>query len=129
MDSPSQEIDNGTIRKFATGATRDTATDKLDYEGFLSPRVLEAFAEYMHTHRKQSDGSLRASDNWQKGIPITEYMKSLWRHFFDLWKSHRGLATPDSKKNILCAIMFNVMGYLHEHLKESANGKETTANP
>jgi len=78
------------IRRFDTGATRDTDEGKLDFEGFLSPLVLERYAQYMNKHRKQSDGKLRDSDNWQKGIPLKAYIKSLWRHFFDLWKIHRG---------------------------------------
>jgi hypothetical protein len=112
------------IRKFDTGATRNVDNNKLDYEGFLSPLALEEFAKYMHSHRIQKDGTLRDSDNWQKGIQKDVYMKSLWRHFFDLWKLHRGLIAinPDTgqdftKEELLCAIMFNVQGYLHEELK------------
>lgn len=102
-----------SIRKFDTGATRDQDTTKLDFEGFLSPIVLERFAAYMHKNRIQSDGSVRASDNWQKGIPKAEYMKSMWRHFFAVWKKHR--AGEDATED-LCALMFNVMGYLFESL-------------
>lgn len=105
------------MREFETGATRDSEENKFDYEGFLSPAVLETFGDYMHTHRKQADGKLRDSDNWQKGIPLTAYMKSMWRHFMDLWKAHRGLPAPP-KKESLCALLFNVMGYLHEELKK-----------
>ena len=108
----------GEIRKFDTGATRDTDMGKYDYEGFLSPLVLERFGEYMNKHRKQSDGSLRDSDNWQKGIPKTAYMKSAFRHFVDWWKEYRGLYTKDGIEEALCALMFNVMGYLHEYLKD-----------
>ena len=57
------------MRNFDTGATRDVDTNKLDFEGFLSPVVLERYAEYMHKNRVQADGNLRDSDNWQKGIP------------------------------------------------------------
>lgn len=113
--------DDGIIRKFETGATRDTAQDKLDYEGFLSPTALKAFAEYMHKNRLQSDGSLRDSDNWQKGIPEDVYMKSMFRHFMAVWESHRGL--NDNMIENLCALFFNVQGMLHELLKES-NGKK-----
>lgn len=82
--------DNGTLRTFASGATRDTASGKLDPEGFLDPLVILAFSEYMDRHRVQSDGSLRASDNWKAGFPRAQTMKSLWRHFLDLWLLHRG---------------------------------------
>jgi len=113
--------DDGTIRKFATGATRDTASDKLDFEGFLSPLALRRFAQYMHKNRLQTDGSLRDGDNWQKGIPQDVYMKSMWRHFFAVWEDHRGLG--DNQIEDLCALMFNVQGMLHELLVKEKNDK------
>ena len=109
------------MREFATGATRDGDETKLDYEGFLSPLVIERFGQYMHEHRKQADGELRSSDNWQKGIPRYEYLKSGWRHFFDLWKfyraSLRGEVVPRKLvEDAACALFFNIQGYLHEWL-------------
>jgi len=106
------------IRQFETGATRDLDDDKLDYEGFLSPIVLRRFAEYMHEHRKTAAG-LRDSDNWQKGIPLDVYMKSLTRHFIEMWLMHRGEEPLDYMDDTICAIMFNAMGYLHVWLKGS----------
>ena len=101
-------------RTFQTGATRDTDEDKLDYEGFLSPQVVERYAQYMHKHRIQSDGTLRDSDNWQKGIPTDAYMKSLWRHFMEVWTLHRNEGTRALLEEALCAVIFNAMGYLYE---------------
>lgn len=106
------------MRTFDTGATRDSDDTKNDYEGFLSPTVIETFGNYMTVHRKQADGKLRDSDNWQKGIPKDAYMKSLWRHFFDLWKLHRGYKCNVTIKEACCAILFNTQGYLHEQLKD-----------
>jgi hypothetical protein len=111
------------LRQFESGATRDTDVGKFDYEGFLSPLVIERYGEYMHSHRTQSDGNLRDSDNWQKGIPFKVYMKSAWRHFFDWWKCHRQFQKEPTGYNVsfleesLCALLFNAMGYLHELLK------------
>lgn len=117
------------MRTFETGATRDADDSKYDFEGFLSPLVLERFAEYMHKHRKQKDGSMRASDNWQKGIPLDAYMKSGFRHFRDWWRAHRGYPTTtgDGLEDELCAILFNVQGYLHEYLK-SKQGADVFLN-
>jgi hypothetical protein len=106
------------MREFDTGATRDTDEDKFDYEGFLSPIVIKRFGEYMHKHRKQADGKLRDSDNWQKGIPKKAYIKSAIRHFHDWWMEHRGYESNEGIEEALCALLFNVQGYLHEHLKE-----------
>ena len=110
----------GEVRTFETGATRDQDADKLDYEGFLAPGVLRRFAEYMHKHRKQSDGNMRPSDNWQKGIPPDAYMKSMFRHFMEVWTQHRKeVKKTDDLEDALCALMFNVMGYLFELQRSS----------
>lgn len=123
------------VRTFSTGATRDTEEGKLDYEGFLSPEVLERYAQYMHEHRLQKDGSLRESDNWQAGMPLAVYMKSLLRHTFELWRCHRrwllvrSLAPevrlkpspnadgPKAEMDAACAILFNTMGYMLQRLR------------
>jgi hypothetical protein len=117
---PETGLPIGTIRKFDTGATRDTDEGKHDYEGYLSPAVLVEFAEYMTKHRRQSDGSLRESDNWQKGIPKDQYLKSLLRHAMDLWLIHRGLGhmAREGIKDALAGVFFNTQGYWHEHIKE-----------
>ena len=117
------------IRTFKTGATRNEDTNKLDYEGFLSVDVLHRFAKYMNKHRKQADGSIREADNWKKGIPKDQYMKSMFRHFVDLWRvyTHGGTITNTEGEEVdieelLCAMMFNVQGMLHEELKKKHKG-------
>ena len=106
------------MRHFTTGANRNSDEGKLDYEGFLSPLVLERYAEYMHKHRKTEDGTLRDSDNWQRGIPADVYMKSAWRHFHSWWRAHRGYPTDETIEDSICAILFNAMGYLHQNIKD-----------
>ncbi len=113
------------MRTFESGATRDSDITKLDYEAFLSPLVLKRYAEYLNKHRVQADGKLRDSDNWQQGIPLKVYMKSMWRHFMDMWAAHRcimegGGCTPDHQEEAICAVIFNASGYLHELLKEKS---------
>jgi len=88
----------------------------------LSPLVLERYAQYMHQHRTMPDGSLRGADNWQKGIPKPVYMDSALRHVMDWWKIHRKLPVKDGIEDVLCAVIFNAMGYLYEILKRK---KET----
>ena len=105
-------------RMFETGATRNSEEGKLDYEGFLSPYALEAFARYMDHHRHTEDGKLRDSDNWQKGIPRSSYMKSMWRHLIHAWRQHREVAgLKETMEMALCGVIFNAMGYLHEITK------------
>lgn len=108
-------------RQFESGASRDTEHNKLDYEAFLSPAVLQRYAEFMHKNRHVKGGALRDGDNWQKGIPQSVYMKSLTRHFMDLWLYHREAPTEvpiDTVEETLCAILFNTFGYLFEELKD-----------
>lgn len=110
-------VSEGPVRQFESGATRNTDHDKLDFDGFISPIVLEAYARYMHKHRLQSDGKLRDSDNWQKlfGEKHKEVcMKSGWRHFFSWWKAHRGYKTEESIEDSLMALMFNINAYMHK---------------
>ena len=108
------------MRNFNTGATRDTDENKLDFEGFLSPLVLQRYAVYLNKHQTQADGKLRDSDNWQKGIPLKVYMKSAFRHFFSWWAYHRktDIVIKEDIEESLCGLLFNAMGYLHEHLKD-----------
>jgi len=113
-------MSTGKARVFPGGATRDTDDDKLDYEAFLSVLTLPRYAEYMHSNRKQSDGEMRSGDNWQMGIPLEVYMKSLWRHLIEVWLLHR-LGAENAECNMeeaLCAVIFNASGYLHEFLKK-----------
>lgn len=108
------------IRKFDSGATRDLDTDKLKYEGFIDPLVDKRYAEYMHVHRKQKDGTLRSPDNWQKGIPQEAYADSLVRHVMDFrlhFDGYSDEAVDADIETVMCAIIFNARGYLFEALK------------
>ena len=112
------------VRTFGTGATRTSDEGRDDLEGYLSPLVIERFGRYMTKHRKQADGKLRDSDNWQKGMPKDTYIKGLWRHFHHFWLRHRGWAVSDPKaagdiEEDLCAMLFNVQGYLHTILADN----------
>ena len=105
-------------------AYRDTSNNKLDFEGFLSPIVLERYGQYLHKHRVQSNGKIRDSDNWQLGLGIKTYQKSLVRHLFQAWGVWRGYKIKDDKGELvdleeaLLAVMFNAQGYLFELLKK-----------
>jgi hypothetical protein len=109
------------MRIFETGATRDNSDSKIDYDGFLSSYVLRAYGEYMLKHQTQADGKKRESDNWQKGIPISAYMKSMYRHFMDVWMNVRGIKCSVLLEEALVALFFNVHGMLHEVVKQRLN--------
>ena len=114
------------MRKFESGATRDTVAGKLSYVKGLSPAVLKRYLQYLSLHRKQPDGSMREFDNWKKGIEKDVYLDSLGRHFVDVWLLHNGYPAEDNHgpvdiESALCAIMFNSMGMLHEILKDGTS--------
>lgn len=109
------------MREFGTGATRNDDKTKNDYRGFRSPLAMKRFGDYMTEHRVQSDGTIRDSDNWKKGMPRKAYLSSLIRHVEDvhlIMEGHVAL-NPDTKEPValdeaLAAIMFNSQGLLHE---------------
>lgn len=115
-----KDRDSGELRTFATGATRDTAQDKHEPWGFTSALAEQRLCEYMHKHRKQSDGMLRDSDNWKKGIPADAYKHSLGRHIQDLrliLEGYPEAARESDLEEVLCSVLFNVQGLLHETVR------------
>ena len=106
------------MRNFKSGALRNEDADKLDFSGFLSPLVIKRYGEYMHKHRHLEDGTLRASANWKKGVPLDSYMSSGWRHFHDWWMEHEGHESREGLEDALMGLLFNTMGYAHEILKK-----------
>ncbi len=123
-------VKKAVVRQFPTGANRDRDDNKLNYRGFLNPFVIKRFAEYMHQNRHLADGSVRAADNWQKGIPREVYMESLERHVQEVKQIHEAEAgrSPEAwgktlytDQNLLLdalsAIIFNAQGMMLEVMK------------
>lgn len=106
------------MREFETGARRSNNEGKVDYSGHLSPLVLEAYGKYMHKHRLQEDGQMRAADNWKAGIPMSSYKESLIRHTIDFWKAYDE-GNYGECDELACAIMFNVQGFIYERCRQS----------
>ena len=106
------------VRVFESGASRDSAEDKLDFEGYMHPLVMVEFGKYMKRNETMLDGSKRESDNWQKGIPKDSAIKSAYRHFIDWQLEHRGCESREGLIDALCGVIFNVNSYLLTVLKE-----------
>ena len=114
-----QTLNPQTARKFPTGATRSDDSAKPNYIGYLSPLVIERFGRYMLEHQY---GGQRSADNWKKGITAQAYIESGFRHLLQVWLAHefperKALQNEDVEES-LCALLFNVQGYLHELLRE-----------
>lgn len=105
------------MREFDTGANRDSDEGKLPFARALSPRVLKRYTAYMLKHNTTEDGT-RAPDNWKAGIPTGAYMDSMFRHFFEVWEKHHDKeGMSEQMQEALCALLFNVMGYLDVNLE------------
>lgn len=113
--------------KFRSGATRSGETT-FDPSGFIAPIVLVSFCRYMEKHRKQADGKLRDSDNWQKGMPTSRAWRSLTRHFLDAWLISRGYkpvsADCETVEDALHAIIFNVSVILKNRIDGNDHEQE-----
>ena len=117
------------MREYKSGATRDTDDGKYCYEGFNNPLVDQRYAEYMHKHRIQADGTTRDPDNWQKLFGEDHYgvcIDSAFRHFMDwrLWHRGWGKYAKECLEDSLCALIFNTKAYLYKLLKESEQTSE-----
>lgn len=113
---------SGQVRKFKTGAFRDTDVQKLNYIGSLSPLVLRRFTQYMQEHNLKVGDLQRDEGNWKKGMPTQSYMKSKLRHIIDTWLTFEGYENYDIEE-LLCAELFNVQGQLHNILVEKLKRK------
>ena len=120
----SELVNQKEMRQFPTGATRNLSTAKVNPAKCLSPLVIQRYAEYMRDMRRQSDGTLRADDNWKKGMTLESFMESGQRHNLHWWMIDSGVPYESEDDGHLidveescCALLFNVMGYLHETIK------------
>lgn len=109
------------MREFASGGTRHSDEGKIDFEGCLSPLVLQKYAEYMLLHTTQADGRKRGSDNWQGhfgGDHFSICAKSFLRHAWDFWLAHRGLPNREGIESAIHGCLFNLMAYADKYYKD-----------
>lgn len=121
--------DDGKLRIAETGAMRDTANNKLDYEAAISPLFLKRYVEYIDSHKIKPDGTIRELDNWQLlfGTPKEHRnicIKSAYRHFMDLLLEHDGFKSRDGIEEALGGLIFNIQAYWFSLLKEEEESKK-----
>lgn len=85
------------MRKFETGAIRDTGEGKYEYFGFRHPLIEQSFAKYMYEHSIMPDGSLRDANNWWKGWDKNISLQSMVRHLEDLQAIDAGLVVIEAR--------------------------------
>lgn len=112
------------IREFESGATRSDNSNKRDVIGFTSAIADKLYCDYMHKHRVQADGTLRASDNYKKGMPKKAIIESKGRHDLDLRLIYEGYKARGDELDTLCSLRFAIDNLLmiyaneHEEVKE-----------
>lgn len=78
--------DSGERSEFKTGAVRDAMSGK-GMPSLIPPDALRAVA------KRFEDGATKyGRDNWKKGIPLSRYVDSLYRH---LWSYMEGCEEED----------------------------------
>jgi hypothetical protein len=100
------------IRKFSTGAVRDTDTDKPNFPECFSYLAFWRYGQFM---KKAS--AKYGENNWQKGITKDSYKQSLMRHLVRYLANEQG-ARLELDTDHLSAALFNLMGLMHEEEKE-----------
>lgn len=109
---------NKNITTYETGAIRETV-GKVDLVEGVSWLAMNRFATYMTgLQTKYGRG------NWKKGIPIEDYERSLARHLTKYLAHKYDGVDLEPGWDHLSAIMFNVMGILHEEEKAKFNKKD-----
>ena len=88
--------DSGKRSEFNTGAVRDAM------EGKGMPSLLPIAALRAASKRFEDGANKYGRDNWTKGIPLSRYIDSLYRH---LWQFMEG----DESEDHAGAIVWNAM--------------------
>lgn len=102
------EVEKEEIRRFATGAVRDSDKGKEDYVEGISWLALQRYARYMDSK------SLRyGRGNWIRGLTSECLIASMLRHvqkFMAEWQ----YGICDEKDDHLSAVAFNLLTLMHE---------------
>lgn len=108
---------------FTGGAMRSNGAARIDPLGYISPKAMQVYYDYMLRNQQLPDGRRRRSDNWKAGMPVPRYATSLLRHTHDFhtqWDDLKHGSAPDDyatlqlMREALCGLVFNAMGMLHE---------------
>lgn len=100
------------IRKWKSGAIRDSEEGKEDYIETISWRAFKRYAKYMTACKvKYGEG------NFKKGMDIPNYERSLMRHMQKYLENKYEGGTVEVENDHLSAMLFNIFGIMHEENK------------
>lgn len=92
--------DSGKRQSFVSGAVRDSDSGKPRID-LISPFAMERLGHWMRKGAEKYE-----ERNWEKGMPVSRCIASLYRH---LVAYHKGCNEEDH----LAAVMFNAMAIIH----------------
>lgn len=96
-EQPSTSLpDSGSRSEFTTGACRDSMVGK------GNPSLIPIASLRAVSRRFEDGASKYGRDNWKKGIPLSRYIDSLYRH---LWQ----YMDKDTTEDHLGAVIWNAM--------------------
>lgn len=112
------------MRKFETGAVRDSENGKEDYTETISWTAFKRYAQYM-TKCAEKYGT----GNFKKGINIDSYERSMIRHLQKYMENKYEQGTIETDSDHLSAMVFNIFGIMHEEERVRKNGNKNTGRP
>ena len=79
MNTQKPILDSGSRRSFGTGAVRDVASNKGRWDLLPFETLNDLAVHFERGCQKYGDR------NWEKGIPLGEYLNSAMRHLWKWW--------------------------------------------
>lgn len=118
------KIIENEVRKFASGAIRDSEEGKEDYIETISWTAFRRYAQFM-TGKKVRYGS----GNFKKGIDKNSYERSLVRHLTKYFINKYENGNLEKDDDHLSAMLFNIFGIIHEEEQEKLKNLNSEIEP
>lgn len=87
-------------RTFNSGARRNSSEGK-HRPDLISPKALSRWG-----HLMARGAAVHGDRNWEKGIPVSVFQESAWRHLLDYMLG-------DREEDHLAGVLFNIGGMIH----------------
>ena len=107
------------MRKFGSGAIRDSDDSKENYIESIPWLALRRYAAYMKSKEK-----VYGKGNFKKGIPIESYEESALRHVQKYISNKYEGGEFELDQDHLSAVLFNIFGIMFEEEKINLKSKK-----
>jgi len=93
-----------TRNTYGSGATKESNQDKPRFDLIPIEPMFRVALRYTEGAKKYSER------NWEKGIPVSQYVSSALRHLYQY-------LAGDRSEDHLAAVIFNIMAIMHHEEK------------